>query len=280
MTSPSESKQAVVRHKRNLVCVLLDCSESMGKPQGTRSVVPIAALNEAVDAFLSEDLISVGPLKRYGEVAVGSFSGSGEPVDWKDLSTAGADDSPPFFRVRRDLRILERLVAAGQTPMGTAILDGLKFLEARRQELDSSPHPVSIPHRPSLFLVTDGRPEGESTERLDEARDELQRAERDGEVLFWSLGTDGADMTVLRSLSVGGAANARDLSGLTLRSVLRLISQTPGMASEAAQELHSNDAATETDLESAVQTYTNVDRKLTAAERAWYASERNSPFAQ
>jgi uncharacterized protein YegL len=284
MTELAKSPQATSEHKRYLVCVLLDCSGSMGESQGEHGAVPINALNSAMPEFLKTDLMKVGPLARHGEIAFGSFFGTNCPVDWQALSDDHDPNQNPFYRISRDarsssVRLMQPLRAEGQTPMGTAILDGLKYIEQRVGELDDAALPVSVPHRPSLFLITDGRPEGESEERIKEARAELQRAEIDGEVLFWSIATEGADKRLLKTLSVGRRENTFDLSGETMQKVLRLISVTAGSAYAVRAENSGPNAGGGESLADPRAIYRTV-REMLASEDDFYALGRTRPYNQ
>ncbi|MCP3859141.1 MAG: hypothetical protein GY704_05780 [Phycisphaeraceae bacterium] len=229
------------RHERHLVAVLADCSSSMtwepgapGEP-GRVGHRPIDALNNAIPDFLAHDLPSVKQLIAFGDVALGSFNSVNKsPVSWLKLENGTADSSHPFYGVTNDLKLPHDLVADGQTPMGTALLDALRVLELHRIALTSDEdRPVSVRRPGNLFLITDGVPEGESEERFAEAREELQDAERGDRVRFWSIGTEGADMELLRSLSLGGSENAWELSRTPLRKILKLITFTTDTATQA-----------------------------------------------
>lgn len=230
------------RHVRHLVAVLADCSSSMtwepGAPgkKGRDGRRPIDALNTALPEFLSDDLPSVGQLQAFGDVALGSFNSVNErePVAWLPLENGTEDSSHPFYGVTEDLMLPHQLEAEGQTPMGTALLEGLSQLELHRLALVADKErPVSVPYPGNLFLITDGMPDGEHEDRFEEARSELQRAEREDRVRFWSIGTDGADMDLLRSLSHGGRENAWELAHMPLREVLNLITFTIDAATQA-----------------------------------------------
>lgn len=288
--SLAESRQASSEHKRYLVCVLLDCSQSMGTSQGQRGSLPIDALNEAMPEFLTKDLLEVGPLAQHGEIAVGRFFGTARPVEWQRLSASHDPASNPFYRIASGLRLFQPLTAEGETPMGTAILDGLKYVEARRTELTTAERPVSVPHRPAIFLISDGEPQGESAERLQEACQELQRAENAREVLFWSVATDGANKSLLETLSVGGADNTFDLSGATMREVLRLVSVTVGSVMTGGVESSLEGKAGESrtlgqtfnlssDPEDPRRIYREV-AKTFQSEKDFYARGREQPYGK
>lgn len=217
--------------RRNLVTLLLDTSESMGQKRSDGSA-PIDELNAAMTKFLAVDLPNERVLSTSGEIAVCSFFGRG--TDWIHLAATDIEGSHPFYPVG-GLRLQKTLTAKGETPIGTAILEGLKMINGRVDRLGAMSPPRRSEHRPVLYLVTDGQPQGDSPERLEEARDQLRAAERAHEVLFFSVGTTGADMDYLASLSIGGATNAYDLRERSLGELLQFVSRSSEATFEAAE---------------------------------------------
>jgi uncharacterized protein YegL len=263
---------------RNLVTLLLDTSESMGRVRELSdgsSTIPINELSAALKVFIGADLPSEPVLRSSGELAIGEFSGSS--LNWLALAKGDREGSHPFYFVGH-LDSDVKLEASGQTPMATAILVGLQAIERRKEQLRNSKPPKSHEHRPVMYLVTDGQPEGESKRRMEEAIEALQEAERLKKVLFFSLGTGGADMDLLRTLSIGGALNAFDLKGRGLSQLLKFVSRS----AEAAFGAEGGDAAggnfdkAISDPRDARHVYEFVNSKF---EKTWWDSLSNSGFA-
>lgn len=233
----AEAKMAPERvDQRNLVALLLDISESMGRDRlvptpdgGSRNSKPIDELNRALRTFLAEDLPAHRKLQQSGEIAVAQFRGVGNDpakyVDWLRLSSSDPECSHPFY-FARDLEPQDELKAMGQTPIATAIIEGLKKIDERKEQLRRSKPPKSHEHRPVLYLVTDGEPEGESDRRLEEAIEDLQTAERKKKILFFSIATGAAKVDFLHRLSVGGSDNAYDLREHSLSALLQFVSRS------------------------------------------------------
>ncbi|MEM9201055.1 MAG: VWA domain-containing protein [Actinomycetota bacterium] len=262
--------------QRNLVALLLDTSESMGRGQAP---TPIDELNDAVGKFLSEDIPKHRKLRQSGEIAIGQFRKLGNDqarfVEWLKLADHDAEASHPFY-LARDLRAQDQLDASGQTPIATAILLGLAAIEKRKEQLRNSQPPKSHEHRPVLYLVTDGAPEGETDRRMEEAVEELQRAEREKRVLFFSIGTGGADMDLLSSLSLGGSDNAYDLKDQSLSQLLQFVSRS-SEATFAPEAVGSDESLVEPgDPMDARNVYVNVRRKF---NEGFFKNLDDRPFA-
>jgi uncharacterized protein YegL len=93
------------------------------------------------------------------------------------------------------------LTAQGQTHLGAAIREALSRLKERRREYARHHIPFT---RPWLFLLTDGLPEGESPEELQQAAALLCQAQtgdraqnKKPEVLVFGIGVGEADLDVL-----------------------------------------------------------------------------------
>jgi len=123
-------------------CVLLlDISKSM---RGEA----IKALNEGLVTFHTD--LSKDPLAtRRVEIAIVTF---GHDVEVVHNFLPVDRFTPPV------------LVAAGLTPMGTAINKALDLLEERKRVYKS--HGVAY-YRPWVFMITDGKPKGEPDEAME-----------------------------------------------------------------------------------------------------------------
>lgn len=150
---------------QRLACILvLDTSGSM---MGEK----IDALNRGLADFkqaLLDDPSGFAPSRV--EVAVLAFDNRIQLLH--DFSLPG-DFEPPV------------LTAQGQTYLGTAVLDALQHLETRKEAYKAGGLPYN---RPWLFLITDGVPQGESPDKIQEAGAALRKAEADKRVIAWTVG--------------------------------------------------------------------------------------------
>ena len=93
-----------------------------------------------------------------------------------------------------DQWIPPRLIAAGSTPLGEALLFAREQLRSRRRAYQEA----GIPHyRPWMWIVTDGAPTDNWRSSLDEVRKETDA----GKLEVFTIGTSTADFRVLRELS-------------------------------------------------------------------------------
>jgi uncharacterized protein YegL len=156
-------------------CVLLlDTSASM---QGR----PIDALNAGVQTFrdhLTKDSLA----SRRVEVAVVSYDSVVEVV--QDFVTADAFD-PPKLKTR------------GFTFMGSAINKALDMIEDRKALYRANGIAY---YRPWVLLITDGGPQGEPEEIIENASARLKDDEENKRVAFFAVGVRDADMGELRRI--------------------------------------------------------------------------------
>ncbi len=168
------------QHPHCATVLVLDTSASMS---GNK----IAELNEGLRILtdeLKEDDLAV---KRI-DLAVITFGKGVELV--RPFTGISAFDPP-------------ELIAGGYTPMGEAILEAVRVVEERKAEYRTIGTDY---YRPWIFLITDGQPtdmrKGDETwEKVIEA---VHGGEKDHKFLFWALGVDQANMTLLREISPAG----------------------------------------------------------------------------
>jgi uncharacterized protein YegL len=153
-------------------CVLvLDTSGSMGG-------APITQLNEGLQTFreaLSKDELAMLRV----EIAIITF---GVSVGIAQEFVTANQFVPP------------NLAANGGTPMGQAINLALDKINERKQLYKQNG--ISY-YRPWVFLITDGSPGDE----WNSAAQRVQADEAKKKIAFFSVGVDGADMSVLGQIS-------------------------------------------------------------------------------
>lgn len=174
-------------------CVLLlDVSQSMNG-------APLNELNAGLVAFKDELAADDLAMKRV-ELAIVTFG----PVRTELPFTAAASFYPPVLK------------AEGDTPMGSAILQGLRLVRSRKEEYRAN----GISHfRPWVFLITDGGP----TDDWEAAADQVREGEESKAFAFFAIGVQGADMATLSQISV---RQALCLQGLKFRELFRWLSSS------------------------------------------------------
>jgi uncharacterized protein YegL len=166
---------------------------------GSMSGKPIAQLNAGLKQFRKELAGDALASKRV-EIAIITFG----PVKVvQDFVSAEAFQP-------------SELVVDGGTPMGEAILEALELVRLRKQQYQANG--VAY-YRPWVFLVTDGAP----TDDWRPAAKAVKEAERAKAVAFFPVGVEGADMEVLRQLSVRAPLK---LKGLMFRELFQWLSNS------------------------------------------------------
>ncbi len=158
-------------------CVLL--LDTSGSMQGA----PIEALNQGLLSF--KDELTKNPLaSRRVEVSIVTFDSNINVV--QDFVTAD-QFTPPI------------LTAQGLTTMGAGIHKSLDLIQERKAQYRSNG--VAY-YRPWVFMITDGEPQGEPDEAVEQASQRLQGDETSKRVAFFSVGVENANMTRLSELAV------------------------------------------------------------------------------
>jgi uncharacterized protein YegL len=170
---------------------------------------PITELNAGLTTFKDELAADALAMKRV-EVGIVTFG----PVQIAlPFQGAAAFYPPP-------------LTAQGDTPMGAAIKQGLDLIGQRKDEYRVNG--ISY-YRPWVFLITDGGP----TDEWQSAAIAVREGEASQKFSFFAIGIQGANMDILKQISVREPLHLdglrfRDLFGW-LSSSLRSVSQsTPG----------------------------------------------------
>jgi uncharacterized protein YegL len=84
------------------------------------------------------------------------------------------------------------------TAMGTAIIEALRLQAEHIEALGE--HGISLQHT-FIFIITDGYPNNEPPERFEEAARLIEETERKLPFSFFSIGVEGADMSMLQRLT-------------------------------------------------------------------------------
>ncbi|MBD2774439.1 vWA domain-containing protein [Iningainema tapete] len=158
-------------------CVLLlDTSGSMQGP-------PIDALNQGLVSF-KEELINNSLAARRVEVAIVTFNSNVDVV--QDFVTAD-QFYPPV------------LCAQGLTTMGAGIHKALDLIQDRKTQYRNNGIAY---YRPWIFMITDGEPQGEFEDVIEQASRRLNTDEANKRVAFFSVGVENANMTRLSQIAV------------------------------------------------------------------------------
>lgn len=179
--------------------LLLDTSGSMNG-------MPIAELNAGLVCFKDELATDSLAMKRV-EVSVVSFG----PVNVENTFQTAPNFFPP------------NLVANGDTPMGAAIKQGLELVRQRKEEYRTNG--ISF-YRPWIFLITDGGP----TDEWQSAAAMVREGEASKSFAFFAVGVAGANMDVLKQISV---RDPLKLEGLKFRELFQWLSNSMKSVSQS-----------------------------------------------
>ncbi len=158
-------------------CVLL--LDTSGSMQG----VALDSLNQGLQSF-REELTKNALAARRVEVAIVTFDSHVNVV--QDFVTAD-QFSPPL------------LTAQGLTSMGIGIHKTLDMIQERKAQYRANGIAY---YRPWVFMITDGEPQGESEDVVEQAARRLQEDESRKRVAFFTVGVDNANMTRLSQIAV------------------------------------------------------------------------------
>ena len=158
-------------------CVLL--LDTSGSMQGTA----IDALNQGLWAF-KEDLMKNSLASRRVEVAVVTFDSDVKVVH--EFVTADSFEPPT-------------LTAQGLTHLGAGIHLALDMIQARKALYRT--HGVAY-YRPWIFMVTDGEPQGEPEQIIEQVTQRIKQDEVNKRVAFFPVGVENANLDRLGQISV------------------------------------------------------------------------------
>jgi len=181
-------------------CVLL--LDTSGSMSGSK----IAELNSGLQTF-AEELRSDAMAAKRVEVAVVTF---GPVQTLQHFVTADVFQAPS-------------LVASGDTPMGSAIMNAVALVAERKATYKSNG--VGY-YRPWLFLITDGAP----TDDVTAAAAAIREGEATKSLMFYAVGVDGADIGQLAQIATRKPLMLR---GLSFRELFVWLSNSLGSISRS-----------------------------------------------
>ncbi len=180
--------------------LLLDTSGSM-------SGQPIAELNSGLVAF-KDDLAADSLAMKRVEIAIITFG----PVKVESVFHTAPNFYPPTLK------------ATGDTPMGSAIKQGVELLRQRKEEYRINGIPY---YRPWILLITDGDP----TDEWKTAAALVHEGEESKSFAFFTVAVGRANMDMLRQIAVREPLR---LQGLKFSDLFQWLSSSMKAVSSSA----------------------------------------------
>jgi uncharacterized protein YegL len=167
----------------------------------------IDLLNEGLRTYHA-DLMSDSLAAQRVEVSVITFGGGVQTVV---PFTTAHEFTPPT------------LVANGETPMGSAILQAVEAIAERKRLYKQNGLHY---YRPWIFFITDGEP----TDAWEAAAAKVREGETNKAFAFFAVGVEGADFDILRKISV---REPLQLKGYSFREMFVWLSQSQRSVSQS-----------------------------------------------
>ncbi len=161
---------------QKVACVLL--LDTSGSMQGER----IDELNAGLKTFKEEVLKDSVAASRV-DLCVITFDSDVNTI--RDFGPVDGFDPPT-------------LTAQNQTFLGSALLEALDKIEERKETYKATGIPY---YRPWLFLITDGLPEGEEPQILEDAKARLKRIQDRKGVVVYAVGVGGVNLEALGQIA-------------------------------------------------------------------------------
>jgi uncharacterized protein YegL len=102
-----------------------------------------------------------------------------------------------------------RLKAFGQTHMASGIDRAIDLTDTRKTVYKENGIEY---YRPWIFMITDGQPEGESEEIVEQAARRIKDRESRKGIAFFAVGVEGANMQRLAQIAVRGPVKLQGLN--------------------------------------------------------------------
>jgi uncharacterized protein YegL len=161
---------------QKVACVLL--LDTSGSMQGER----IEELTAGLRTF-KEEVLKDGVAASRVDLCVITFNSDVTVV--KDFGSVESFDPP-------------ELKAEHQTFLGTALLEAVNRIEDRKETYKA----MGIPYyRPWLFVISDGLPEGEEAEVLEEAKARLKKVKDRNGLVVYSIAVGGVNLEKLGEIT-------------------------------------------------------------------------------
>ena len=176
---------------------------------------PIDAINAGLRDF-HHALMNDELARKRVEVAIITFDDEAKCIV---NFTRAKNLKPPILKV------------TGQTAMGKGILLALKMLEERNAALDANDQDR---YEPWIFLITDGRPEGEEPDLVKQGSARLKALHAQRRLLFHAVGVQSADMAMLAQIS---PTKPQQIQGLDFKELFEFISKSVSKSVHASPEL-------------------------------------------
>jgi uncharacterized protein YegL len=205
-------------HRRRLVALLIDTSQSMAATQ-VDGVRAIDVLNQELARWLPRVRAEGHGTLRDVEFAVVTFGHNGVVVA-SGRGRPEAEDGEAFVPAAG--LTLPTLQASGATPMTEAVELTLRLLDERRQQVQTiHGQQTGVPR---MILISDGGPtdlEGNPTGRWRQLAQRLAQWRSSGRVQLFAFGVPGVDDEVMRALATD--AGYFPLAELDVKKLLDLI---------------------------------------------------------